>query len=54
MIVCSSVPLLGCVAASLVQFFTSDEEEENQIDDTPSTSAVAQKHLRQLQNIRTS
>lgn len=59
-IICSSIPLMGCVLTTLVQLFSSSQSdgEEDVIragEDrvTSSSNATAQKHFRQLQRIKT-
>ncbi|PRQ45519.1 hypothetical protein RchiOBHm_Chr3g0492301 [Rosa chinensis] len=59
-IICSSIPLMGCVLTTLVHLFSSSQSDSE--DDvmrgredevTSSSNATAQKHFRQLQCIRT-
>ncbi|EEF28912.1 conserved hypothetical protein [Ricinus communis] len=56
-VVCSSLPLLGCVVASLLLLFTSDEPSSSDSgsmvnDEAVSNNRAAQKHFRQIQQIR--
>lgn len=52
---CSSLPVLGCVISTLVGLLPDSLESANNSDAKSSCSdyAAAQKHLKQIQNIRT-